>query len=102
MKPKIGVCKPYMLIHEVNLVLSQTLRNRNIEIQSNLCSRSKKAILTDGTRLQQVYFNLMQNAIKGSHNFGNIYVKCKVYEKQLGSAELHLSVKDYGTPLTWS
>lgn len=89
--------EPHMEDVDVNATLRQTIsllenyaRNNNIEIITNL-SQDLPIIASDQSRLQQVFLNLLNNAIDAIDKNGTIEVK-----SQSGNGLIHVDIKDNG------
>jgi PAS domain S-box-containing protein len=88
---------PYRLLQDVQSVFTPLLEEKNIDFHIEVDPDLPEAIVLDGTRIRQILFNLVGNAIKFTQKG---YVKLQVQKQFLeeDSSRLHLeiAVKDTG------
>ena len=76
---------------EVPQIFQQIASAKNINILNAINENIPESILGDKTRLKQVVFNLMSNALKFTHDGGNVTLQAYYKEKLL-----HVAVIDTG------
>ena len=88
---------PYRLLQDVQSVFTPLLEEKSIDFHIEVDPDLPEAIVLDGTRIRQILFNLVGNAIKFTQKG---YVKLQVQKQFLeeDSSRLHLeiAVKDTG------
>lgn len=82
-------------LRNLSVVLSSTLKNKDVEVLFDLDPELPRVLLGDGPRLQQVLLNLAGNAIKFTKR-GEIVVALKVIEATATHARVEFSVRDTG------
>ena len=82
-------------LRNLSVVLSSTLKNKEVEVLFDLDRELPRVLLGDGPRLQQVLLNLAGNAIKFTKR-GEIVVALKVIEATATHARIEFSVRDTG------
>lgn len=89
MKMVMGIVSLRELLQEIMLNLWAKAEKKGIEIK--LESEEKPLIYADANRLKQVFLNLVDNAIKFSHENGVILLSIELEEKYVT-----VSVRDFG------
>ncbi|WP_422661046.1 sensor histidine kinase [Paenibacillus sp. EC2-1] len=89
MKMVMGIVSLRELLQEIMLNLWAKAEKKGIEIK--LESEEKPLIYADANRLKQVFLNLVDNAIKFSHENGVIILSIELEEKYVT-----VSVRDFG------
>lgn len=89
MKMVMGIVSLRELLQEIMLNLWAKAEKKGIEIK--LESEEKPLIYADANRLKQVFLNLVDNAIKFSHENGVILLSIEIEEKFVT-----VSVRDFG------
>jgi CheY-like chemotaxis protein len=88
------VISPTSLSDTINTVVKAMevkARSRSIQISTHLDSSLPETMLADGSRLQQILYNLLGNAVKFSKVKGDIDFNISAYE-----GNIRFAVKDYG------
>jgi two-component system phosphate regulon sensor histidine kinase PhoR len=78
------------MVNEVIQDLSSKARDKGIKITNNI--ETGKEIIADYERLKQVFYNLIDNAIKYGRINGNVWIDAKTDDK----SNIVISVKDDG------
>lgn len=88
---------PEVLFNELNAMFVMKTNDKGIEFKLDIDPGLPKALILDETRIRQILFNLIGNAIKFTHK-GSVIVKVdKKYADQLGSKlDLIFTVSDTG------
>jgi PAS domain S-box-containing protein len=73
---------PFNLIEEIRQIFSMKTLEKKLDFQINVDKRLPKCLLLDETRLRQVLFNLIGNAIKFTSK-GGITVNLKIKDREL-------------------
>lgn len=76
--PRIEVCRLFQLLHEVNLVVKKRAVNMNKKIVDKIKDSCKIKMKTDGVRIQQIYFNMLEDAINYSTQNSEIRVSSDI------------------------
>lgn len=88
---------PYRLLQDVQNVFTPLLEQKNIDFHIEVDPDLPEAIILDGSRIRQILFNLVGNAIKFTQTG---YVKLQVQKQFLktdsSSIHLKIAVKDTG------
>ena len=82
-------------LRNLGVVLSSTLKNKEVEILFDLDPELPRVLLGDGPRLQQVLLNLAGNSIKFTER-GEIVVALRLIEASPTHARIEFSVQDTG------
>jgi CheY-like chemotaxis protein len=82
-------------IEYVHNLLAFSSAEKGIELIENIAHDVPKEIVTDGTRLRQILFNLIGNAIKFTEN-GEVYTCIKINSHKNHHCTLEFSIKDTG------
>ena len=83
------------LIREVVNLYTHKASEKNIQLRSEVASGCHNFIWGDKTRLQQILFNLVSNAIKFTHQ-GHVEVKANVAQEDSNSVTYLFRVTDTG------
>ncbi len=87
---------PFEIVSDVLTVLRTKSREQRTDIQAECGSRSPSRILTDPTRLRQILFNLVGNALKFTQN-GRVTIELSFSELGDNRWRLRCDVADTGT-----
>ena len=82
-------------LRNLGVVLSSTLKNKEVEVLFDLDPELPRVLMGDGPRLQQVLLNLAGNAIKFTQS-GEIVVALRLIEATPTHARIEFSVRDTG------
>lgn len=82
-------------ISNVSTILLPMLEQKGLYLNVSLSEKTKKVLIGDALRLQQILFNLIGNAIKFTSK-GSISINCEVVNENQNSQELKISVTDTG------
>jgi two-component system sensor histidine kinase EvgS len=96
---QLSPCDIRTLLQEVGTVFDQQIRNKGLHFVLDISPDIPKRVLLDGTRLRQILFNLLGNAVKFTHE-GEIRVTVRS-ERPPNAAEteridLYFLVQDTG------
>jgi two-component system NtrC family sensor kinase len=94
MEPRIEDVDINQVIEQTVSLLENYARTSNIDIQTDLAS-DVPIIASDQAQLQQVFLNLISNAIDAIGNSGSIEVRTR-----LQNGQIHVHVKDDGPGMT--
>ncbi len=87
----------YKLIKDIEVIFNQRLEEKGISFKLELSSEVPQSLLLDETRLRQILFNLIGNAVKFTETG---YVKLTVNQRKrnedIGKIDLIISVEDTG------
>lgn len=87
--------QPKNLIMEVGKIFSNIASTKNVDLRLEVSESLPDVVVGDPTRLQQIFFNLVGNAIKFGQNT-EVILKADVLEESKDNCKLRLSVKDFG------
>jgi PAS domain S-box-containing protein len=85
------------MLDDVRQIFSLKAHHKDLVLETSVAENIPKFLYLDGTRLKQILFNLVGNAVKFT-NKGGIYinVNCRSSVQQPGSVDLIFRVKDTG------
>lgn len=92
------VCTPVYpaeIIAEVQRLFLESAHQKNLHITTEWLGPAEQAFLLDQVRIRQMLSNLLNNAIKFTHQ-GTIEIQAKQLSRDQNSVELEFSVKDQG------
>ncbi len=82
---------------EIESIFSVKLIQKNIHFELDIDPSLPKYILLDNTRIRQVLFNLIGNAIKfTSHGFVKLRIKKRLTDEEKSKIDLEITVEDSG------
>ncbi len=88
---------PQSIFEEMKQIFSQKTLEKGIDFEVDVDLGLPKAIILDETRLRQVLFNLVGNAIKFTDSgYVKLAVTCRFLEESQSSVDLIFSVEDSG------
>jgi len=88
--------KPFNIIEHLNScidIFSSLSKDKKVQLHSSIDPSIPLCILGDQTRLKQVVFNLINNAIKFTHSGGDVNLKARFNDE---SSSIYISVSDSG------
>ena len=83
------------LLREVQAVLGPAAQGKGLALQVDLDPALPQCVRLDGTRVRQVLFNLLGNAIKFSDQ-GVVWLQCKARADHTGAPMIEFNVSDTG------
>ncbi len=85
------------LIEDIKQIFSVTLKNKNIILLLDIDKRFPNSLLLDKTRIRQILFNLVGNAIKFTEK-GSVTISAKIdkYIRHKSKVDLIIEVRDTG------
>lgn len=86
---------PAALVEDAVEFFTESARARGLRLEADSCPPAATAFRGDRTRIRQILFNLMSNAIKFT-NSGEVLVSCEVRPDEEDVPTLYLSVRDTG------
>lgn len=86
---------PQKTLEDVCSSLEKSARDKGIKIQSFVQGAVPSSIFSDPTRLKQILFNVIGNAVKFTEG-GEVRVKLEMHEKEQGQELICFSVSDTG------
>jgi PAS domain S-box-containing protein len=86
---------PAETVQDVVSLLTMTAKDKGIRLGCSIDLTTPRTVVTDPTRLRQVFINLVGNAIKFT-NRGSVEVKTSGQKNAAGNAILRIEVKDSG------
>lgn len=88
---------PYRLLQDVQSVFTPLLEEKNIDFHIEVDPDLPEAIVLDGTRIRQILFNLVGNAIKFTQTgYVKLLVQKQFLEEDSSRLHLEIAVKDTG------
>lgn len=87
--------RPAAILMEIQQIFSQTILEKNIELQIDIASEFPEQILIDDVRLRQILLNLVGNAVKFVDK-GYVKLSLSGHRNPDDTIDLHLSVTDTG------
>jgi signal transduction histidine kinase/CheY-like chemotaxis protein len=84
------------MINNTIETFGQEAKDKNITLTYNASGKLPPIIFCDRVRMTQVLVNLMSNAVKFTHEGGNVVVSTKLIEMDKGQLRLQIIVKDSG------
>ncbi|HEX8577159.1 MAG TPA: PAS domain S-box protein, partial [Flavobacterium sp.] len=82
-------------LNNVIKVLKPTAKQKGLKLSTSISTRIAPVFLGDALRLEQIFFNLVGNAIKFTDK-GKIIIRCEVIKDSKGYQKLHISIADTG------
>jgi PAS domain S-box-containing protein len=82
-------------LNNVIKVLKPTAKQKGLKLSASISDRIALVFMGDALRLEQIFFNLIGNAIKFT-NKGKIIIRCEVIKDSKGYQKLHISIADTG------
>lgn len=95
--------EPYYVTEFVNAIkvmFSEKVKDKNIHFSVIINEKYDKALMFDKLRLQQIFVNLINNAIKFSYKDGNVEFLIRIDEVTDKSVKLTFIVRDQGCGMT--
>lgn len=91
------VCNPHQLFSELGQIFTMRMRERHLDFVLDIDPKIPENLLLDATRLRQILFNLIGNAVKFTEQ-GHIRLRARVgNEDQIRSKlDLYIDVEDTG------
>ena len=91
-----------VMIHEVNIMLAESMRQKRQTISVDIDDRAGMDYLMEYERIQQIYMNLLQNAITHSVVSKPLILHIRILPKagKQGQDKVVLKLRDYGTGMT--
>jgi len=91
------VCNPHQLFSELESVFMLKMRNKNLDFSMDIDPEISQSLLLDATRLRQVLFNIIGNAVKFTDK-GSIRVKAYTdnEDKSQSQLDLLIDIQDTG------
>lgn len=83
------------VVEDVTIMGTTLAENKNLDVNSLICSDIPRRVFGDPARLKQILTNLVGNAIKFTHQ-GEVVIYVKLLSKKDGEALLSFEVKDTG------
>jgi signal transduction histidine kinase len=96
MKPALSMVSFEKIVQNSLVPLEQKLREKNMTVIKNI-SIAKQEILTDEHLLEQVFYNLILNAIEASPQSSKIH-----FDAQINQKALEISITDQGTGMPFT
>jgi anti-sigma regulatory factor (Ser/Thr protein kinase) len=86
-----------VMVDDVRQIFSLKARHKDLDIKATVADNTPGLVYLDGTRLKQILFNLVGNAVKFT-NKGGIYidVNCMLSANNPARVDLNITVKDTG------
>lgn len=85
------------LIYDVKQIFSLKASEKGIEIITNVSEYVPQWLVMDETRIRQILFNLVGNAVKFTHRGGiSIDISCNINFENKNLIDLHMEVADTG------
>ena len=83
------------LLHELSVILSANLGNKNVEVLFQLASDVPPVVIGDAMRLRQILINLTGNALKFTEQ-GEVVLSIRLLQREADQVELEFSIRDTG------
>ena len=83
------------LMFDVRSILSHRAHEKGLHVLCEMAENIPATVVGDPTRLRQIVFNLINNAIKFTHQ-GEIQLRVKLMEASVGRCKLYFEVEDTG------
>ncbi len=83
---------PVQVVNDVQKMFSIKARNKNIDFQAVLDEKVPQAVMLDETRLRQILFNLVGNAVKFTET-GFVYTRLKCHCKGPNHSKIDLIIE---------
>ncbi len=97
MRVEKKVCNPHTLFNELGQIFMMKMRERNLDFVLDIDPRIPENLLLDATRLRQILFNLVGNAVKFTEQ-GHIYLRARTgnEDRIRSKLDLYIDVEDSG------
>ncbi len=89
----------YKLIDELGNLFTERLHESGINYNSHIADDVPDIVIGDSSRLNQILYNLLGNAIKFTPN-GRISINCRLEEIKKGNIQLYFEVEDNGSGIS--
>ncbi|HFB64253.1 MAG TPA: response regulator [Aeromonadales bacterium] len=89
----------YKIIEELGNLFAERLQVSGIDFNSHIADDVPDIVIGDPSRLNQILYNLLGNAIKFTPN-GRISVKCRLTEIKKDNIQLYFEVEDNGSGIS--
>jgi PAS domain S-box-containing protein len=96
---EIRECSPAQIVKDVLSLMSMRASNQGITLMARVEGPIPESIHTDPTRLRQVLFNLVSNAIKFTAR-GTVRIETRLLPSERGDGRLRFRVIDTGVGMT--
>ncbi|MEA1880250.1 MAG: ATP-binding protein [Campylobacterota bacterium] len=87
---------PYIDFEKALKIFSSTAKEKNIHYNVNISTRISECLYVDNFRLTQIFYNLINNAMKFTPKKGTVTVAVELLSSSIASEKLRFSVKDTG------
>ncbi|MEQ1546180.1 transporter substrate-binding domain-containing protein [Methyloglobulus sp.] len=95
------VCNPHSLFNELGQMFMMNIKARNLDFILDIDSKIPENLILDATRLRQILFNLIGNAVKFTEQ-GHICVRARTGNEDSirSKLDLYIDVEDTGIGIT--
>lgn len=90
---------PQEIVEELGRLFEERIRTAGINLVINIPSDFPTVVIGDPSRLNQILYNLLGNAIKFTHR-GQVIITCRLDGIEENNYKLYFEVKDNGTGIT--
>jgi two-component system sensor histidine kinase EvgS len=91
------VCNPHNIFEDISNVFTMTVRNKGLDFMLEIDEKIPQSLLLDSTRIRQILFNLVGNAVKFTDN-GTVSLKATAENENAihSTVDLRIDVEDTG------